>query len=374
MNMPAQVANSSAVKIREVQLSEYPHIEALLRRNGLYTKKREEWEHLWVNNPVYKKLQQWAVGWAVEDSQQEIVGYIGNLPVSASFRGREFIASCMNSLVADPSYRGYAGYLLRRAINYKLPDLTIASTANGDAVHLLDGFRLSHIPAGDWGQASFWITHYSGFAGSVFAQKGWSRPLSTSAATILWLKDHLSRRNSWIQKHLEKFEVSPAFDERFDVFWHELKHVYPERLLLTRSREVLDWHFRFAVQDQRLWIVTCSDNSRMMAYALFRRRDVPEYGLKRMQFIDFQTLNGDNDVLVAMVAWALKKCQEEGIHTLEAFGFHPRKQSVIDGLKPYHRKLPSWWYFYKAVNKDLGRELQNPDLWDPSHFDGDASL
>lgn len=118
------------------------------------------------------------------------------------------------------------------------------------------------------------------------------------------------------------------------------------------------------------------DDSRMLAYAIFCQRDSPDSALKlkRIQLVDFQVLDGNMQLLVGILAWGLAKCQEEDVHMLEAFGFRPEKQAVIDSLAPYRRKLPSWWYFYKPTNKALGAELQDPAAWDPSHFDGDTSL
>jgi len=47
---------------------------------------------------------------------------------------------------------------------------------------------------------------------------------------------------------------------------------------------------------------------------------------------------------------------------------------VIDQLAPYRRRLGSWSYFYAARSNPLQEELQDPAVWDPSLFDGDASL
>jgi hypothetical protein len=85
-------------------------------------------------------------------------------------------------------------------------------------------------------------------------------------------------------------------------------------------------------------------------------------------------LSGDTQLLRPMLAWALRKCRNEGIHMMEAYGFRPDKQSVIDSLAPYRRRLPSWFYFYKTWDKNLGEQLKDPEVWDPSHFDGDSSL
>lgn len=365
---------SETVRIREAGFEDYAQITAVVARNGLYIKSRQEWEHFWVSNPVYRRLSKWAIGWVAEKLDQEIVGYVGNLPLSAEFKGREIIIACPNSLVTDPSYRDYGGFLLWRLFNYKTPELIVTSTANAFSVRLFEACRWLRVPAGDWGRAAFWITNSHGFVSSVLSQRGWPKLLSYPGSAILSLRDRFTKSDSWIEANRGDIRTCSGFDERFDVFWDELKRAYPERLLATRSREVLEWHFRYSLAQEKMWIVTVGDNSRLLAYAVFRRRDVPEHGLKRMQLVDFQTLNNDMKILVPMLACAITQCREEGIHTLEAFGFRSDKQAAIESLGPYHRQLPSWWYFYTPVNKALKLELRDPAIWDPSHFDGDASL
>ena len=147
-------------------------------------------------------------------------------------------------------------------------------------------------------------------------------------------------------------QVCSNFDERFDTFWEELKRAYPERFLATRSREVLQWHFKYALARDKVWIVTAGD-SRINAYAIFSRED-NAVGSTRVRLADFQSLSPDSETLIPMLAWAFRRCQEEGIHMLEAFGFRPEKQQVIDSLRPYRRRLASWYYFYRARDKALG--------------------
>ncbi len=59
---------------------------------------------------------------------------------------------------------------------------------------------------------------------------------------------------------------------------------------------------------------------------------------------------------------------------LESIGFRTDKSRVISKIVPYKRKLPSWLYFYKTRDKNLAEMLRDPNVWDPSQFDGDASL
>ena len=59
---------------------------------------------------------------------------------------------------------------------------------------------------------------------------------------------------------------------------------------------------------------------------------------------------------------------------LESIGFRADTHDVIKKLAPYERILPSWLYFYKTRDKSLAERLSDPCVWNPSQFDGDASL
>lgn len=374
MSAQAKPALSSSATIREVRLQDYAQIAALLARNDMSHKRREEWEHLWVNNPVYKNLAAWTMGWVAEDTEQEIVGYIGNIPLSFQYKGREIIGASIHALMTDLAHRSRGGFLLRRLLNYKVPHLMFTTTANAYSSKLSGPFRTPRVPTGDWSRSAFWITNYHGFLASALKNKGLPKVLSYPASAALRLKDTLTNANSWARKSRPRIETCSGFDERFTQFWESLKQAYPQRLLATRSREVLQWHFKYALEQKTVWIVTAEDASRLVAYAIFCRQDNPENDLKRVRLVDFQALSGDTEILTAMLASGLTRCQKEGIHMLEAFGFRPEKQRVIDSLAPYRRQLPSWWYFYKPMDKALAPDLQDPAIWDPSHFDGDATL
>jgi hypothetical protein len=122
------------------------------------------------------------------------------------------------------------------------------------------------------------------------------------------------------------------------------------------------------------WILTLGQGSQLTAYAIFLRQDNPEHGLIRMRLVDFQTLHGQNELLRPLLGSALERCRQERIHMLEASGFSPEKQSVINSLSPCGRNLDAWRYFYKAAQPALAERLKDPAVWDPSCLDGDASL
>jgi 3-oxoacyl-(acyl-carrier-protein) synthase len=361
-----------STEVREACLSEYEKIAALIYRNGLDTKTREEWEHLWINNPVYKRVQSWPIGWVVQEGA-EIAGFLGNIPVSYHFRGREILASSLHAFSLDVSHRGHGLILLNRLLESP-PEVEyfVGTSANANSSKVLDRLGVGRIPIGDWENSAFWITNYDGFVSSAVVRKGWPASLAGSASLALKTYDKVSK-TSWPRPN-HSLQRHTSFDERFDVFWQELRQSYPNRFLATRSREVLDWHFKFSLAQGRAWIVTHEVNSRVLAYAIFHRQDHREINLKRVRLVDYQTLPESADVLSSLLAWGLEECRTQGIHMLEAFGFRPDKQQLLDRLAPRRRKLPSWTYFHKTSSPALQQEMQDPQIWDPSQFDGDASL
>ena len=366
-------------EIREASFEDYEQITSLVLRNGLGTRARDRWEHLWSNNPVYKKLTNWPIGWVVEDNSQ-IVGYLGNIPLSYHLNGCEILASGLHAFSLDESHRGHGLVLLNRLLQ-SAPQVEhfVGSTANANSSKLLDRLGISRLPVGNWDNCAFWITNYDGFASSAISRKRWPGALAGFASPALKIYDKVSKSSLPRQNH--PLHRQNAFDDRFEVFWQELRQAYPKRFLATRSRDVLDWHFKFPLAENRAWVVTYEVDSHVRAYAIFQRQDHDEINLKRVGLIDYQALpeSGDRSssedvIFESILAWGLSECAAQGIHMLEAIGFRPDKQRVIDRFAHHRRELAAWRYFHKTPCETLQRELHDPDAWDPSLFDGDASL
>ena len=145
-------------------------------------------------------------------------------------------------------------------------------------------------------------------------------------------------------------------------------------LLGTRSREILDWHFKYALLQNRAWILCVADRRRLLAYSIFYSQNTPKTGLKRIRLADFQTVEDNEALLLPMVSCALERCRRTGIHMLEIVGVSPEKARVIANLRPYRRKLSDLVAFYKANKLALAERLKDPKRWDVSIFDGDSSL
>jgi hypothetical protein len=365
-----------ASTIREACFDDYPEISALQLRYGLEPKEYSEWKHLWVDNPIYQLIHSWPIGWVLENENKEVVGYIGNIPLSYEFKGQQLLATASHGLVVDSLYRAYSLPLLSHFFNQMHVDLFLNTTVNAHASRVHELFRVRRVPVGAWDKSWFWITNYKGFLASLLVQKNLAllQPLIYPLAIGSQLQDMISRSIIKARKDEIEIRARNEFDERFEQFWNKLKCSLHHQLLATRSREVLEWHFKNDLKKNRAWVVTVEDGSEIIGYGIFCRQDNVELGLKRMGLADFQVLNGNIKLLAPILSWAFEQCCQEDIHMLEVIGLQPEKQRVVDELQPRQRRLSCWRYFYKTNNNALAKGIQNSCVWDPCCFDGDASL
>ena len=330
----------------------------------------------WRDNPVYRRRDgQWPIGWVLEAKDGEINGWIGNVPLAYYFRGRKLLAACSSPWIVDESSRGRSLALLKQLMNQRGVDLFINATVGARAEPVMNLFGNRRVPVGTWNKAAFWVASYLGFTQVALRKR--TVPLASAIrypiSAVLFCRDRF--QNGWmrVRRSSSEIEVCFEFDLRFDEFWYELKRQNDNVLLAVRTQETLEWHFRDKLARQQASILTFSQGTRLLAYAVFDREDT-SVGLKRVRLVDFQALGGAEEMLCPMLCWMIQKCRESGIHILEVTGCWLDRSGSPSIVAPYERVLPSWIFYYKAAGKELSRTLANPRVWVPSSFDGDASI
>jgi len=366
-------------KLREVRFEDYSQVADLAQRFELHTEKYAAWMHLWTENPTLREIKdKFPMGWVLEAADGSIAGYLGNIPLSYEFEGKKLLAAATRSWVVDSAYRAYSLLLLGTYYQQTNVDLFLATSVNSQSAVASTAFRNVQVPVGAWDRSLFWITHPQGFSESFFRKKGWklARPLSYPVAAAISVRDQF--RGSRFRKAESEVRVLPcaSFDDRFEAFWTALKKKKSKILLAVRSRETLEWHFKFPLRDNAAWIYTIEGDAGLAAYAVFLRRDRRQVGLRRVCLADFQCLEQEKApaFFTAMLETAFERCRQESIHMLELIGFTPALEEIAGQASPHHRQLASWMYFYKAKDRVLGERLTSPEVWEPSLFDGDSSL
>jgi hypothetical protein len=362
--------------LRAARLEDYTQIERLESSHGLLTLAEHDWRALWVDNPLRPRLgPDWPIGWVLEDPDHRIVGSLENLTTLYAYRGREIIAVTGRGWVVSADYRPMALWLMDEYFNQNA-DLFINTTVNSLAVDAFGAFGSVRVPLGEWESGAFRVTGYRGFAAAALRIKGFPLPrlLAFPAAMALRLKDLFTLESLPAMTSSVTIEQAETFDARFDAFWQEFVRQNPNKLLAARDSQTLRWHFAGPMRQGQVWIFTTSRNGLLRAYCILKRQDHPPSGLVRMRLVDHQTLEPDSDLLTAMLWPAVRRCLAERIHVLEQVGLSLPKMRTFERYAPYRRKLPAWPFYYHAADPVIQKDLQSPLVWDPSTYDGDASL
>jgi hypothetical protein len=357
-----------AVSCRAATLNDYEQIQTLKERNGLKARSYPEWSHLWVDNPACKRMPDLAIGWVLEDAAGRIVGTLGSIPFLFELEGRELAAGTSHAWVVDAPYRSYAPMLLDLFLSQPGADLHLALYPNSQSIAAIE-LHCQRVPVGLWDEYAFWITSYRPFVARYLAFRHYplAKPLSYPLSWGVQLWERLTKEA--VRPGDADVRACSGFDERFDEFWAGQQRANPHRLLAVRTREVLEWHYKYPLLYGQLWIATVVEGSRIVAYAMFSRRDSTA-----MQLVDFQSLDGTTALLPPLLHWAAKRCEAEGIVTLMAIGRWLDKGELLDRIAPHRRRLPYWIYFAHATDPALAARLRDRSVWAPTLFDGDAVL
>jgi hypothetical protein len=375
---PAVSKPQKPPRLREVRFEDYPQVAALVSKFDLQMESYEDWAHLWTDNPAYREIKgKFPMGWVLENPEGAIAGYLGNVPLHYEFEGKLLLAATTRAWVVDTPYRSFSTFLLATYFQQRNVDLFLSTTVNSLSEAAYRTFQGIPAPRGAWDRTLFWITNYRSFVESFLHNKGraLAAPLSYPLSLGLFLRDQL-KGSRLPGANAAKVLPCTAFDDRFDSFWATLRQKKSKLLLGVRSRDTLAWHFKFALQQNRVWIFTIEDSTGLTAYSIFLRSDHPPIGLTRMRLVDFQCLNAERsmELLTAMLHAAANRCRQESIQMLELVGFTPEVEKALESASPHRRALSSWLYCYKTSNPQLDERLKNPAFWEPSLFDGDSSL
>jgi hypothetical protein len=360
------------IQVREMTPEDYASVVEVERRNGLVVRSRQDWLRICVRNPY--RASGTPMGWILEDSKRGVVGSFGNLPLSYEWNGERVPAAAGYAWAVDPDFRHYSARLIRRWLRQGHTHLLMTSTASGRVGEILRALRFQPVPHADYDNVLYWVTNHRGFAASALRQLGlpgadWlSRPAAVAVRAL-----HALRRPRSGAGPLAAVCRLDGFDARFDALWSELQRV-PDRLLAERSSGALAWHFGGDRLRAGTEILALEHGSALTGYLVMFRRDHEEIGLTRYRVADLQVTDDAGPGCRALVTGALALARAKSIDLVELIGFNARKRQALMALGPRRRKMPSWLFYYRTLSRELGSGLASPSAWDPSPFDGDASL
>ena len=345
------------------------------RDPGVWTCRFHHW---WDDNPSMSSTV--ARGWVLEDNQNGLVGFMGNIPRPFQLGSKEVISYSATSILVLPRYRAHTPKLFHAFFSQKGADLLLmTSTAtNTPAGKLLQAFGAKEIPLQSFEDTLVWVVDPVSLLRSALIRKG-LKPWMVRAATLVgamptwgWMKIRWNglRRVVGQMKIVDISEPTDIFDD----LWNDLHSAYFATGI--RGSKQMRWHCYHPYSElQRHYVVAAVTSSgQTEGYFTYRFEQREDIGLRRLQVVDMFIHPENNRAIRALISHLLRVAAESNAQIVEVVGGAENISAALRTLKPIRRRRPSKRYFYKAIDPEIMNILADPQSWHATYFDGDESL
>ena len=369
----------NSVIIREANINDQQSVQKLCRRNGLEGERSSQaWDWIWMKNPYTPK--NWKIGWVLV-SGENVVGFIGSVPRSYSFKGRQWLAAVGRAFVVDKLYRSHTLKLISAFFQQKSADLFIFSSANKDSGSIYKLARAIPIPQKDFSKNLFWVVSTRSFLYSSFRKKNFTKLFSTLASWIFtpFFSIEIVIRKRWNFELIDEINIDRVslfeMGDEFNELWIKLQEKSPDRLFSVRDREAITWQFSNQSANTRCpTLITAKRKGSLIGYMILTRADSLQFKLTRLMVTDLIVLEDDPETIRALMKEAFLFAKHRKLSMLQLVGFPLAIRKALQPLHPLSHCVQYTPFWYHAVNKDLKDELQLESAWYASSFDGDSSL
>jgi len=364
------------MKIREVQIKDYIQIKELHDKYNLKILDKIGWSKFWLQNPCMKNSQNtFPMGWVAEENKR-IVCYLGNILKEYYHDSKRFIVVCSHSWISEANYRLQAISLLDRFFSQKNVDIFTVTTANKISEQIFKRYDAKKIPFQNYQKPMFVVLDMEKLIYSFLKYK--KIPLAKFIRKLFFYFSYIifyKKLNFWKKINTsKKVELNSTIDEKFDEFWEAYKINFQNQFLQSRTSNWIKWHMQNRIANGKAWIMSVSENNKILGYAICSERNNEKIELKRIALIDFVSLKDNQEVYISLIKNCIEESKKRGYHIFEIIGFKDLKRRIFSNFKTFNRKLPGFPFYYKSRNNIHDNFLKLGETWDPSLIDGDSFL
>ena len=375
----SSIGVTKQVSVREARFSDFEKVRALNVRLGQGPDSEDNWRRLWRDNPALAGATgQPLIGWVLEASE-EIVGFLGSIPLLYEFRGSTLRAAATCRFAVEPAYRASSHLLVMSFFRQKNVDLFLNTTATVAAGQIVRALKAMPLPQPDYDTVLFWILRPRKFSKELLKKLGVNAPFAGPASTVASLAlraDSIVRKrgtgivsSSYVIREMDIREIGLEFER----LWRN----YPEEspgLFAQRTSGVMRWHFAPPGNRRKVCVLASYSGNELVGYVILRHDDPNTGGIRRSLVADLLAKKDNPEILESLFTAALSNAKHSGCDVLEVMGFPTRVRDVLLRWKPYSRQYPACPFFYKTRDAVLSEELAKESSWYASPFDGDATL
>jgi hypothetical protein len=373
-------ASLAPAELREATFSDFDGVMELRSTVGWPRDSIENWERLWRYNPALASMRaKTPMGWVLE-TQNRVVGYLGNIPLTYHFGDRTLSAVAGSNMVVEPAYRGLTLSLNAAFYRQQTVDLYLTTTAIESVGKIAGAFKAASLPQPDYDYVFFWVLRPELFAGVLMKKLNVRPPWSKVAGKVAALAIKVDRGlwHRWPSEDREALTVKDIsvgeIGEEFRVLWMQ-KLKEGERLVADRDPATLRWHFEIPHDQGSSRVLCCYKGAELLGYAVVRHEPPgPRTGLRTSLIADMLVKEDNPVVLKSLWVAAYNHAKQAGSHIFEVVGFPPSIRRICSPWRPYVRQYAAFPFYYKAADSTLHKALTNGELWYASAYDGDTSL
>jgi hypothetical protein len=372
------------IKIRSVLSGDLENIALFLSKNHGHIP--EEWikrfDMWYVKNPVGEL--DIPLGWVLESDDDEIKGFMGNIPVSFQVGESKSVAVASTSWVVVPEVRGidslkiYYAYYRQKNVR-----VLINTTPNEFACHLIERLGFHHIECPPKNTFYLCAIRIDPSAIFSFCQKKVSNKY---LLTILKKLLHTRISNVGITiintlftpksaKYLQdeyKSSVCDCCDPSFTALFEN--HRKPDVMTLWRDAETLNWlYFSDLVKDKRI-VIQCNSRSgnALAGYVALDLIDsMSSPGKKSLILKDAFIPEINKNIVYSILSLCFEQAKRYDVDIIYLWPLNKEMEKILKNVSLFPVVMGSV-YYYKGVNLD--QDLINNLKFIPSLIDPDKGV
>ena len=368
--------------IRKANFSDELQVIELWKRNNLINKNpKNNWKMIWIDNPFYQ--ENFPIGWVIE-SENKILGYIGNIPLIYHFNNKKIRAVAARGFVVDKKARNYSLKLVSYFFSQKNIDLFLITTSNESASNIYSKFGAQPLPLANYKSIFYWITNIKDVLKNILINKLKIPKTLSNIITfflypfcfiILTFAEKYNYKNKKQWNGEIKFLSINDISEEFNDFWIKTK-TNSNMLLADRSLEVLKWHYKNteSIRDN-IKVISAYLNNKLVGYAFINIENLPNSNtFKRIRIIDLITIDDNISIVNTLIFKVIEFAKTQNVHSVMLVGLPEHLKNQVLNTKPLIRKLKYMPFWFMSLKEKISSDLSHKENWYPVHYDGDSNL
>lgn len=373
------------LSIRKATANDCTAIDALMREAGFKYRSPQGWDWLLKQNPAFQSAgENMPFGWVVA-SDDDIFGYLSNLPLDYACKGQYMRAVTCGSYYVRPEGRSRSTFLMAQYFRQKNVDIFLTTTANEISGALYAMFKgvVSADPALQ--QDHVWFTDnrvlLEYFLSQIPVVGTMAAPavLSAAAKVLAPLAQGIQRLArlsmpppSHFDGEIVELEIN-AIGGDFDRLWQRLRE--QDALVARRDAKILRWQMSDPDTGSTPCLFAAKDQNGIAGYAIGARHQAGINELARFNVMDIAVRPGVPDTVIENLMHKLAdRAAKSDAGLLALSGCATPIARRTARLRPFIRKRNISSHYVRVKNPALAGAAERNDFWHSTSLDGDRPL